>query len=138
MSKKNALKGKAEKAEGAPPSSVASSTKPDPNLASIAQGTRIDPSADAASVAAAGEQLVDALGIGLPSDGEIYDLIHRMEKASRTGHGLDSDRELLKEAAVVLRLACGIAIDEPVAPVAGPYGAVVNDPPIGQSLPPTK
>lgn len=125
----------AESTPGAPPPGAPSTS--DPNLTAIAQGTRIDPTANPADVAAAADAL-DPASIGLPTDHELRTLIYRMERAALTGHGLDADRELLKEAAQVLRLTCGIGIDEAVAPTPGAYGPVKNDPPTGHSLPPLK
>lgn len=127
MAKKTAGKPKAETPVKSAPAPAPGDASPTPEQ--IAAN-------DAAQVQTAGEAIVEAL-TGADDDAAVRNLIHRCERAGTTGHGLDSDRELLKEAGAALRFFAGI-LDEDVAPVPGAYAPVEETRPIGHSLPDTK
>lgn len=59
-------------------------------------------------------------------------LVLQLEKATK-GHGADSDRALMGEAAQLLRSLMSWEETDLLAPA--PFGPVKNDPPIGHSLP---
>lgn len=87
----------------------------------------------------------DGYAPGAHVDAEVTDpdellahtLIYDLEKAGRTGHGMDADRELHLQAAVAIRGLIGLGVDEPLIypGTPAPYGEVVAAPPVGHSLP---
>lgn len=67
-------------------------------------------------------------------DNMCRDVIRRLERAVKTGHGLTIDKELMSEAAKLFRFVIGVGETEDLEPPARTYGRVVPAPPIGHSL----
>lgn len=132
MAKQNP-KARPKKADAA---AAAAAEQPSASATAVAQGSGIDPSADAAQVAAAGAVINQTLADldDAAMEDAVKNLVYRLERSAKTGHGLDSDRELQREAASALRVLIGIDADTDVGPKAAAYGSVKNDPPIGHSL----
>jgi hypothetical protein len=112
-----------------PPSAAAAAEIP----AATPAAPSTDVVVDAMDVGA-GPVLADESPDDVALDNMCRDVIVRLERAVKTGHGLTIDKELMSEAAALFRFVIGVGEKEDLQPPSRVYGRVVPAPPIGHSL----